>query len=168
MLRRRLEEPRIAILDGLEVLAFCDRNDAPWLGAWTPEAKDTPNTELVLVREDNALMPGSGFEITRGDEIACFIQFNLAMEGKTGEITVDDTGGWICGEARYLWHVVTLRAVGFSSQLNTSQMGTNDAMRLLRRYRIAKQNLRAPVCRIEQAENASNIWGDRTLGTGWT
>jgi hypothetical protein len=141
MLRRRLEEPRIGVLDGLEVLSFCDQQERPWMGDWKPEAKDAPNTELVLVREDNPLMPGSGYEITRGDEIVCFTQLDLAMKGKTGEISVDDTGGWVWGDARYLWHVVTLRARGFSPGLSTAQLGPNDARTLLRRYRVAKQIL---------------------------
>jgi hypothetical protein len=140
-LRRRLEETHIALLDGLAVLEWCDSRDPPWLGLPALRAIDVLNSELVLTREDNPLIPGSGYEIVRGDELACWTQFDLALNGQSGAITVDDDGAWTCGDARFLWNIVTLQPKEFVPGLATQQLGPSDAGKLLRRYRHAKRIL---------------------------
>jgi hypothetical protein len=137
-LRRRLEEAHLALIDGLAVLDWCDRRNPPWLGLPSIAASDAHNSELVLTREDNPLMPGSGYEIVRGDELACWTQFDLALNGRSGAITVDDDGGWTCGDARFVWNIVTLLPKEFTPGLASQQIGPPDATKLLRRYRLAK------------------------------
>jgi hypothetical protein len=140
-LRRRLEEGHIAVLDGLTVLDWRDRRNLPWLGFPSIIANDVHNSELVLSREDNLLMPGSGYEIVRGDELACWTQFDLALDGRPGTISVDDDGGWSCGNARFVWNIVTLQPKEFIPGLVSQQIGPRDATRLLRCYRLAKRIL---------------------------
>lgn len=140
-LRRRLEETHLALLDGFAVLGWCDSRTQPWLGFPSIAANDAHNTELVLTREDNPLMPGSGYEIVRGDEVACWTQFDLALEGKLGAIAVNDDGGWTCGEARFVWSIVTLQPNGFVPGLASQQIGPSAASKLLHRYRLAKRIL---------------------------
>jgi hypothetical protein len=47
---------------------------------------DAGNSELVLLREDDELMPGSGYEIARGDELTCWAQLHLAMKDHKGAL----------------------------------------------------------------------------------
>jgi hypothetical protein len=140
-LHRRLEETYLAALDGLAVLDFDDSRTHSSLGLPSIAAGDAHNTELVLTREDNPLMPGSGYEIVRGDELACWMQFDLARKGEAAVITVDDDGGWTCGDARFVWSMVTLQPKEFIPGLTTHLMGPSDASKLLRRYRLAKRIL---------------------------
>lgn len=140
-LRRRVEETHLAVLDGLAVLDWCDRRGAPWFGLPGIAAADVRNSELVLTREDNAGMPGSGFEVTRGDEIACWTQFELALNGEVGAIAVGDDGAWTKGEARFIWTIATLKPKKFIPALAVQQLGPSDAGKLLRRYHLAKRIL---------------------------
>jgi hypothetical protein len=138
-LRRRLEETYVAPLDGLAILEWCDRQLPVSIGFPTISANDTYNSELVLMRQDNGIIEEEGYEIVRGDELACWIQFEQAMEGKIGAISVDDSGGWVCGKARFVWSVHTLHPKEFIPGLVHSQVGTREATRLLHRYRLAKR-----------------------------
>jgi hypothetical protein len=140
-LRRRLEETRLALLDGLAVIELCDSRDVRRFELSAARTNDALNSELVLTREDNPLLPGSGYEIVRGDELACWTQFDLALNGKSGVISVDDDGAWTCGDARFIWGIVTLKPKEFVPGLATQQLGPSDAGRLLRRYRQAKRIL---------------------------
>jgi hypothetical protein len=86
MVRRRLEETGKAILDGVATLQICGRYGPDVLAKLPPMPQpvtpdDTCNSELVLLREDNELMPGDGFEIARGDEMTCCL--NSSWPSKT-------------------------------------------------------------------------------------
>ena len=139
-LRRRLEETHMAVLDGLAVIAWRDGREQNRPAAPTIAVNDALNSEIVLTREDDPHSPGSGYEITRGDELACWTQFELAVEGKpAAPITVDEGGAWICGDARFVWDMVTLNAKEFTLGLASKRIEAADATRLLRRYRLAKR-----------------------------
>jgi hypothetical protein len=110
-LRRRIEESRRATLDGLALVRYCstrDKGALPYCPWGVTQAADAPYSELVLMREDHDLAPG--YEIVRGDEVACWQQLLQALEGYSpSDIRVDEVGAWLCGRARYAWEVVTLR-----------------------------------------------------------
>lgn len=106
MVRRRLEETEKAILDGVATLQICGRY-GPDVLAKLPDVPqpvtpdDTCNSELVLLREDNELMPGDGFEIARGDELTCWSQLELAVKDETKGQSLDislEEGAWRVGK----------------------------------------------------------------------
>jgi hypothetical protein len=136
-LRRHLELAAIAVLDGLATLQGCGRE--MWLAEpLTTDPSDAHNSELVLMREDDPINFG-GYEIVRGDELACWGQFDLAVEGRAGAIAVDDDGGWVCERGRFAWMLVTLKPKEFVPGLIQHHLGPREAGRLLRRYHLAKR-----------------------------
>lgn len=149
MVRRRLEETEKAILDGVATLQVCGRYEPVVLARLpavprpvTPD--DTCNSELVLLREDNDLMPGDGFEIARGDEMTCWAQLELAVKeeakGQALEISLED-GAWRVGKGRYVWQVTTLHPEDYVPGQAHSMLTEAESEKLLRRYRMAKRIL---------------------------
>lgn len=149
MVRRRLEETEKAILDGVATLQICGRYGPEVLAKLpavpqqvTPD--DTCNSELVLLREDNELMPGDGFEIARGDEMTCWAQLELAVKdeakGQPLEISLEE-GAWRVGKGRYVWQMTTLHPEDYvPGQVHTT-LTEAESEKLLRRYRLAKRIL---------------------------
>ncbi|MEI7612177.1 MAG: hypothetical protein WCK63_04665 [Betaproteobacteria bacterium] len=141
-LRRHLEETRKAVLDGVATLQICaayrkqkvalpTHSDVIW--------DDVPNSELVLIREDNELYPGSGFEIARGDELTCWSQLELANdELKSFEITVTEDA-WRLGDGRYIWQLSTVRPKEYTPGLIVRMLGHETIAKLHRRYRLARR-----------------------------
>lgn len=149
MVRRRMEETEKAILDGVATLQICGRY-GPEVLAKLPAVpqpvtpNDTCNSELVLLREDNELMPGDGFEIARGDEMTCWAQLELAVKeeakGQTLEISLDE-GSWRVGKGRYVWQMTTLHPEDYVPGQVYSMLTEAESEKLLRRYRLAKRIL---------------------------
>lgn len=140
-LRRYLEETKTAMLNGATILQCCDRSVPSFLGGSPITAADALNTELVLMREDSADFPEQSFEIVRGDELVCWAQFDKALDDfkeRPVSILVDDDGGWVCGNARFAWQLVTLKPQDFVPGLATRNVAVRESKQLLRRYRIAK------------------------------
>jgi len=106
----------------------------------TPD--DACNSELVLLREDNELMPGDGFEIARGDEMTCWAQLELAVKdeakGQTLEISLEE-GAWRVGKGRYVWQMTTLHSDDYVPGQVHTMLTEAESERLLRRYRLAKR-----------------------------
>jgi hypothetical protein len=141
-LRRHIEETRSGFIDGLATLQLCDQRAFERIGGPSITPADAPNSELILLRQDNPLDPG-GYEIVRGDELTCFGQLEAATEGesRTATISVDDDGGWNCGKARFAWQLATLKPREFVPGLVMQGLGPRDTSRLLHRYRVAKRVL---------------------------
>jgi hypothetical protein len=149
MVRRRLEETEKAILDGVATLQICGRYGPEILAKLpavpqpvTPD--DTCNSELILLREDNELMPGDGFEIARGDEMTCWAQLELAAKdgakGPALEISLEE-GAWRVGRGRYVWQLTTLHPEDYVPGQIHSMLTQAESEKLLRRYRLAKRIL---------------------------
>ena len=143
-LRRHLEESGKAVLDGIAVLQLCNRYSKDVLER-LPEIPqpvrptDAANSELVLLREDNELLPGSGYEIARGDEMTCWSQLELAMKDHpSAEITLDD-GAWRIGAGRYVWQLSTIHPKDYVPGLVLTMLSEADSERLLRRYKLVKR-----------------------------
>ena len=147
MVRRRLEETEKAILDGVATLQICGRY-GPEVLAQLPAVPqpvtldDTCNSELVLLREDNELMPGDGFEIARGNEMTCWSQLELAIKdeakGQSLEISLEE-GAWRVGKGRYVWQMTTLHPEDYVPGQVHTMLTEAEAEKLLRRYRLAKR-----------------------------
>ncbi|ODS71943.1 MAG: hypothetical protein ABS43_19395 [Bordetella sp. SCN 67-23] len=149
MVRRRLEETEKAILDGVATLQICGRYGPEVLAKLpavpqpvTPD--DTCNSELVLLREDNKLMPGDRFEIARGDEMTCWAQLELAVKeeakGQALEVSLEE-GAWHMGKGRYVWQMTTLHPEDYVPGQAHSMLTEAESQKLLRRYRLAKRIL---------------------------
>lgn len=138
-LRRHVEETHQGFFDGLATLQLCDQRDLLRLGLLPVTPSDAPNSELVLLRQDNPL-DGGGYEVVRGDELTCFGQFEAATEGasRASAISMDDDGGWNCGSARFAWQLATLKPREFVPGLILQGLGRRDTGKLLHRYRLAK------------------------------
>lgn len=138
-LRRRIEESRRATLDGLALVRYCstrDKGALPYCPWGLTQAADAPYSELVLMRENHDLAPG--YEIARGDEVACWQQLLQALEGHSpSDIRVDEVGAWLCGRARYAWEVVTLRPHEVVPGLTKSNLPMDESCHLLRRFQAA-------------------------------
>lgn len=149
MVRRRLEETEKSILDGVATLQICERY-GPGVLAKLPTVPqpvtpdDTCNSELVLLREDNELKPGDGFEIARGDEMTCWAQLELAVKeeakGQALEISLEE-GAWRVGKGRYVWQMTTLHPEDYVPGQVHSMLSEAESEKLLRRYRLAKRIL---------------------------
>lgn len=145
-LRRHLEESGQAVLDGVAVLQLCNRYSQEMLDRLPSipqpvRPTDACNSELVLLREDNELMPGSGYEIARGDELTCWSQLHLAMKDHKSEgITLDD-GAWRIGGGRYVWQLSTIHPKDIIPGLAVTLLSETDSERLLRRYKLVQQIL---------------------------
>ncbi len=149
MVRRRLEEAEKAILDGVATLQICGRY-GPEVLAKLPAVPqpvapdDTCNSELVLLREDNELMPGDGFEIARGDEMTCWSQLELAVKDEAKEQSLEislEEGAWRVGKGRYVWQMTTLHPEDYVPGQVHTMLTEAEAEKLLRRYRLAKRIL---------------------------
>lgn len=138
-LRRHLEERGTAALEGVAVMQFLHRYaDPKYAASWGLSnaniTADTPNTELVLLREDNELNPHDGFEMARGDELTCWAQLELAMKdkgGTEGVTLVDDA--WVIGDARFTWELHIIRPKEFVPGLAMRRLNQNDVELLIHR-----------------------------------
>lgn len=139
--RRYLEQPGRAVLDGIAVLQLCDayRTRAVFGMAQAPSPADACNSELILLRADHEL--DAGFEIARGDEMTCFSQFDLAIKDHASEeITLDEEyGAWHIGNGRYVWQLSTLRPKEIVPGLMIHELGYDFSQRLLKRYKLVKR-----------------------------
>lgn len=140
--RRHLEESGTAILDGITVIQLCSRR-LPAGNVLMPDPvhpTDAGNAELILLREDNELDPGSRYEIARGDELLCWSQLEMAEEKRELQVRIDDeTGAWHIGRARYVWEFATLRPKEYVPGLIVSNLTVQESRKLLHRYRLAKR-----------------------------
>lgn len=140
-LRRHLEQPGCAVLDGVAVLQLCDayRTRAIFGMPQVPSPTDTCNSELILLRADHEL--DTGYEIARGDEMTCFAQFDLAIKDHANEeVTLDEEfGAWHVGKGRYVWQLSTLRPKEIVPGLTIHELGYDFSERLLRRYKLVKR-----------------------------
>lgn len=140
-LRRHLEQPGHAVLDGIAVFQLCDayKTRAIFGMPQSPSPADACNSELILVRADNELQPG--FEIARGDEMTCFAQFDLAIKDHASEqVTLDEEyGAWHVGNGRYVWQLSTLRPKEIVPGLMIHELGYDLSDRLLKRYKLVKR-----------------------------
>ncbi|MCK7582700.1 MAG: hypothetical protein MZV65_48820 [Chromatiales bacterium] len=68
-----------------------------------------------MLREDNELRPGSGYEIARGDEMTCWSQLEPGDESihQSAEITLDDAHG--ASAADVMWQLTTIHPKDFVS-----------------------------------------------------
>jgi hypothetical protein len=140
-LRRHLEQPGRAVLDGIAVLKLCDayRTRAIFGMRQALSPADACNSELILLRADNEL--DTGYEIARGDEMTCFAQFELAIEEHANEeVTLDEEyGAWHVGNGRYVWQLSTLRPKEIVPGLMTHELGCQFSEHLLRRYKLVRR-----------------------------
>ena len=149
LVRRRLEETEKAILDGVATLQICGRYGLEVLAKLPAVPQpvtpgDTCNSELVLIREDDELMPGDGFEIARGDEMTCWAQLELAVKDETKEQAFEisfEGGAWRVGRGRYVWQMTTLHPEDYVPGQAHSMLTEAESEKLLRRYRLAKRIL---------------------------
>lgn len=146
-LRRHLEENGHAVLEGYAVLRLCATSYDEVGHPMAMTVSDVANSELVLMREDNEDDPQSGYEIARGDELACWHQIELSLRKESKielpsvQITVPSEGGgaWHVNGIRYVWAVETLKPKAYVPGRVNRQIGTEDCERLLRRYNLAKR-----------------------------
>lgn len=147
-LRRHLEEPGKAVLDGYAALYLC-ANTPLHAGDMHPvTASDVVNSELVLVFEPDEDDPHSGYEVARGDELTCWHQLELSLR-KDGTnwkperidivIPREGVGVWLVNGKRYVWALETLKPNDFVPGRIHRQIGLQDCERLLRRYKLAKR-----------------------------
>lgn len=140
-LRRHLEQPGGAVLDGIAVLQLCEAYKARGIFGMpqAPSPADVCNSELVLLRAGHEL--DTGHEIARGDEMTCFAQFDLAIKDHaSGEVTLDEEyGAWHVGNGRYVWQLSTLRPKEIVPGLMIHELGYDFSERLLRRYKLVKR-----------------------------
>lgn len=142
--RRGLEETRLAVLDGLAVLQLCGQYSAEVLARLPQfprpvDTRDVCDSELVLFREDNELMPGSGYEIARGDELNCWYQLDLAARDHASTEMALDDGAWRIGNGRYVWQMNTVQPTKFAPMLHVTLLSEAASEKLFRRYRLAKR-----------------------------
>lgn len=134
--RRRVEETGRAMVDGLALVRYCSMRPKAALpySLWGEvQPSDAPYAELVLMRQDHEL--DTGYEIVRGNELACWQQLMLDLDGlPPAEISVDDVGAWMCGAARYAWEVATLRMHDVVPGLTRSNLPADESRLLLRRF----------------------------------
>ena len=140
-----VEESGQAVLDGVAVRSYAIATVGKY---WTVCHRyrsrcdhGCGNSELVLLREDDELMPGSGYEIARGDELTCWAQLHLAMKDHKSEgITLDD-GAWRIGGGRYVWQLSTIHPKDFVPGLVITMLSETDSEKLLRRYKLVQRVL---------------------------
>lgn len=154
-LRRHLEEPGRAVVDGIAVLQLCDayRTRAMFgMPPAAPSAADACNSELILLRADNELQ--SGYEIARGDEMTCWAQFDLAIKDHSSdEVTLDEEyGAWHVGNGRYVWQLSTLRPKEIVPGLMIHELGYDFSERFFRRYRLAKRVFAGRLAHLEHTK----------------
>jgi hypothetical protein len=137
--RRSLEETDKGILDGIAVLKACANTwPSPNL-LQQVSTSDAPNSELVLSRDDSS-DPYSSNEIARGDEMVCWWQLELAEKSREISISEED-GAWHIGDARYIWHLITLHPKEYVPGLVIRNLGVDESKTMLRRYLAARRIL---------------------------
>ncbi len=134
MVRRRIEEPGLALLEGFSNLQLA------------PSPHDAANTELVLMQ--SAGEPDDGFEIARGTEVDCWTQFDLARaDRQVSEVTAEGVA-WHCSADRFVWQVCVAQASNIEGAAPTTtytQLAEPQVARLLHRYRLARRVLKEGV-----------------------
>jgi hypothetical protein len=159
--RRHVEESWLAVLDGFAAAYYCERPH-PWIpGLSEFVTDDAPNTELVVVRNDNSLVPG-GYEVARGDELTCWLQLEQALDAKvaTTAVSVDEDGAWRVGEARFEWKVVTLRRGEFYPGLAVQVLTLAQSEKLLHRYKLSKRIVRGQSLRRQSDIKSIGLFGE--------
>ena len=147
-LRRHLEEPGKAVLDGYATLYLCANSHDRAGDINAVAAGDVVNSELVLLREPDEDDPHSGYEIARGDELTCWHQLELSLrDDQTARtpasidvhIPQEGAGAWFVNGERYVWALETLKPNEFVPGRVNRQLGIPDCERLLRRYKLARR-----------------------------
>lgn len=136
-LRRHVEEMNLAVLDGSAVVEICARVRASAGLGEIADLGDLLNSELTLHRQDDPDV--AGYELCRGDELSCWFQLDLAMEEKTGTISLDNDGAWVLEEGRLIWGLETLRPNDIVPGQVKRNLSTDESRSLLHRYRLAKR-----------------------------
>jgi len=137
--RRSLEEANQGMLDGIAVLKACADTWPSPTQHQQVSIGDAPNSELVLSRDDYHDRY-SGNEIARGDEMVCWSQLELAEKGREISVSEED-GAWHIGDARYIWHLVTLHPKDYVPGLVMRNLGVDESKTMLRRYLAARRIL---------------------------
>lgn len=150
--RRNLEETCKGVLDGLAVVQQCEERRALAEPGVPGPIGDLSNSELVLKRADD--VRDEGFEVARGDEVACWAQFEKATDSSDPAVTLDEQGAWMTQRGRYVWELHTFTPLEPTPQLHVHVLATDAARRLLRRYHLAKKVLRK---RLVPQENIKSI-----------
>lgn len=124
-LRRSLEETGKATLDGVAVIQA------------SQSMTDAVHSELVLMQSAHEL--DIGFELARGDEVECWAQLELALEGNCTNAVIDETDGtWVLNDRRFMWEVATIRPKHeYGPQLEMRNLNVEASTRLFRRYQLA-------------------------------
>jgi hypothetical protein len=124
-LRRKLEETGKATLDGVAVIQA------------SQTMVDAIHAELVLMQSAHEL--DLGFELARGDEVECWAQLELSLEGNCLKAVIDEADGtWLLGDRRFMWEVATIRPKHeYGPQLETKNLSVEASTRLFRRYQLA-------------------------------
>lgn len=136
-LRRHVEEMNLAVLDGSAVVEICARvRDRAGVDE-IADLGDLFNSELTLHRQDDP--DQAGYELCRGDELSCWYQLDLAMEEKTGTVSLDDDGAWVLEEGRLIWGLETLRPNEIVPGQVKRNLSKDESSSLLHRYRLAKR-----------------------------
>jgi hypothetical protein len=80
-----------------------------------------------------------GFELARGDEVECWAQLELALQGNCSKAVIDETdGAWLLGDRRFIWEVATIRPKHeYGPQLEIKNLNVEASTRLFRRYQMA-------------------------------
>lgn len=151
-LRRNLEETCKGVLDGLAVVQQCEERRALAGSGALTDAGDLWNSELVMKRADDVL--DEGFEVARGDEVACWAQLEQATESSDPIVTLDEHGGWMTQRGRYVWELHTFTPQEPMPLLHVQPLSAGATRRLLRRYHLAKKVLRQ---RLVPQENIKSI-----------
>mgnify|MGYP001627199024 CR=1 FL=1 len=128
-LRRRLEEPGRALVDGLAAAQFCLQTAHE-----NPVYEDPLNSELVVV--DVAPGPSYLEEIARGDEAKCWSDLDEVFENV--EYTAEGSN-WVTSRHQLQWSLSTLRTAGPAAYVVTRPLVAEETAKLLRRYRNAKR-----------------------------
>ncbi len=152
-LRRKLEQPGLAVIDGYAILRVLSERRPRWgaeLDHFATSIADSGNAELVLRREDSVSL--DGFEVARGGEVACWHQFERALDDESGPgplgapITIDEEdGAWLCGSARFVWEVVTIRPDQPIPGIIINRLSWRHSKSLLQRYLLAQRIIASPM-----------------------
>jgi hypothetical protein len=126
-LRRRLEEPGLAFINGTAVAAFCEN------------MTDAVNSELVVMDTEHDL--DLGFEVARGDEAACWAQMEAAGKNKSSAPAFDEvTGAWTIWGRRFVVEVATIDPRGYIPGLTVRNLRVPHSAKLFRRYLAFKRH----------------------------
>ncbi len=139
-LRRRIEETRLAVLDGTAVVEICE------------DVEDVEFAELVV-----NFTSAYAEETARGDELTCWKELeHLAAFDKTEVRFVDGT--WLA-DAPVQWLVSVLRPSGPTPSAKTRPLDAEATERLFRRYQLARQIMAGPLRRYELSKVSGAYFG---------